>query len=127
MSKPNAVVLTTYATAREAEEARTYLLGLDIEAWIDQGGEGDPGGGVRLLVWPEDAMEAADALLDLADDEPLVDHRAHRRRIWITAVAALVAVAMFVSAAPAVLWPPVLLIGLAAFLLWRTAGPRNPE
>lgn len=60
------------------------------------------------------------------DDEPLEDPRARGRKIRVTVVAAIVALSMFVAAAPAVLWPPVLLSILAAFLIWRAAGPRRP-
>lgn len=71
--------------------------------------------------------EGYDPYVDVDDDEPLDDPKARRRRVWVTIVAALVAVSMFVAAAPAVLWPPVLLSVLAAFLIWRAAGPRRPE
>ena len=63
---------------------------------------------------------------DVDDDEPLEDPRARGRKIWVTVVAAIVAVSMFVAAAPAVLWPPVLFTAFALFLIWRAAGPRRP-
>ncbi len=67
-----------------------------------------------------------DPFADVDEDEPLEDPRARSRKIWVSVVAAIVAVSMFVAAAPAVLWPPVLLSILAAFLIWRAAGPRRP-
>jgi hypothetical protein len=42
-------------------------------------------------------------------------------------VAGLVALALIATAIPYSLWPWLLVIGIVAFFLWRTIGPRVPK
>ncbi|HEV3474164.1 MAG TPA: hypothetical protein VG602_02240 [Actinomycetota bacterium] len=125
-------IVAEFLDPTEASLARSYLLDAGIDARIEGPGEDPLAEGhrwVRLIV-PEDFADEASSMLaagipgeDYEDGEVLD----RRPPMWVVLVAGLVALALIATAIPYSLWPWLLVVGLVAFLLWRTVGPRRPR
>jgi hypothetical protein len=119
----------------EARLARDALDDAGFEASIEEGPSVVPGDDrrrYRLIVPAEDADEARAALTEPLAELPEYDQdeRPSRdgRPAWVALVAALVLVSFVLSYAVQYefLWPWILLIAFAGFLVWRAVGPRRP-